>query len=442
MQNVGGPPECDRIPLAPAPRPTVARDGAHPPVHLRGATLLGMLSRTASAGFRQALVLSLLLVLAACQPMAPGAPDAAPAPKVDPVAEENGAVSVAPMTPAPPEPPPAAAAGNKKPPRKAPVDWSPVTLASGEAWLSCDLDYSLHGDGEPLLALDRESLDARLQACRDRGVLRLRYRGRIDTDFAALVERTTLVADALGIRKRVLDLDSAGGLVEDAIRAGDFIAASRWTIWVREESICHSACVFLLSAGDVRRIAGQVGIHRLIRMSSTATTRGELNAELRLVHGRVRDYLERNGSSVDVADLMMAVPNRSLRMLSDDELLRYGLDGVNPAQDDLDRLRLQRECGEDFVARRDAFARAFDRKCREHDSELDQLNACGLALRSTFGFPDAGCPAESPLSEFDLAQADPAPEVESTEVAETPQGAQFGEAQGAMLQLQSIPPSE
>jgi hypothetical protein len=105
---------------------------------------------------------------------------------------------------------------------------------------------------------------------------------------------------------------------------------------------------------------------------------------LHVVHQRVRDYLERNGSSVDVADLMMAVPNRSLRLLTDEELLRFGLDGVNPAQDDLDRLRLQRECGEDFVARRDAFARAFDRQCRARDDELAELNTCGLALRRQF----------------------------------------------------------
>ena len=400
-----------------------------------------MFSRTGLIGLRLPLALAATLLLAACQRAAPPAPAGAPPAKMEAVAEANGAVSLAPMTPAPPAAAPAPAA-EKKPAGPPPVDWRPVTLEPGEAWLSCQLDYSRHGDGEALLSLDRETLDAQLQGCTERGVLRLRYRGRVDADFAALVERITVVADALGIRKRVLDLDSAGGLVEDAIRAGDFIAASRWTVWVREESICHSACVFLLSAGDVRRIAGEVGIHRLIRMSSTATTRGELNAELRVVHGRVRDYLERNGSSVDVADLMMAVPNRSLRMLSGDELLRFGLDGVNPAQDDLDRLRLQRECGEDFVSRRDAFARAFNRKCREHDSELDQLNACGLALRGSFGFPDADCPAESPLSEFDLAQAEPDPAAAPAESPEAAPAAPYGEAQSAMMPLPAAPPSD
>jgi hypothetical protein len=396
-----------------------------------------MHSPTASTIFRLSLSLAVLLIAAACQRDAPQAPATVPVPNEEAAPVENGAISVAPVTPEPPR-----AGANTKDPRTAGIDWSPIPLESGEAWISCDLDYSRHGDGTLLPALDRESLTGVLELCSDRGVLRLRYRGRIAADFAALVERVTRVADALDIRKRVLDLDSAGGQVEDAMRAGDFIAESRWTIWVREDSICHSSCVFLLSAGDVRRIAGKVGIHRIIRMSSTVTTRAELNAELRLVHGRVRDYLERNGTSVAVADLMMAVPNRSLRRLTDDELLRFGLDGVNPAQDDLDRLRLQRECGDDFVARRDAFARAFDRQCREHVSELDQLNACGLTLRRNFGFPDAGCPAESPLSEFDLAQADPEAADDAAEAAAAQQGGQHADDSRGAQQAPSAPQSE
>ncbi|WP_309261886.1 hypothetical protein [Lysobacter arvi] len=278
---------------------------------------------------------------------------------------------------------------------------APLELSAGAASISCELDYVERGDGDVLTAFDRDALKAALAPCESGGVARLRYKGKVTAEFGTLVERVTDVADALDIRKRVLDIDSAGGQVEDAIQAGDFIAESRWTIWVREGAICHSACVFILTAGDTRMVAGQVGIHRIIRMSSTATTRAELNAELRVVYERVRDYLERNGAATAVADLMMAVPNRSLRLLTTEELELYGLDGVNPAQDDLDRLRLMRKCGEDFVSRRDSFVRAFDKRCKTPDTELDALNACGLKLRTDFGFPDQACPSESPLSEFD-----------------------------------------
>src|SRR5690606_41297795 len=79
------------------------------------------------------------------------------------------------------------------------------------------------------------------------------------------------------------------------------------------------------------------------------------------IDARVRDCLARNGAAVAVADLMMAVPNRNLRLLTQEELREYGLDGINPVQDDLDRLKLMRRCGEDFVARR---------RSEEHTSEL------------------------------------------------------------------------
>ncbi|WP_082672616.1 hypothetical protein [Luteimonas abyssi] len=316
--------------------------------------------------------------------------------------DDGGAFSVAPVEPEPDDAVPAVA---DAPAPEQDVDWSDLPLTAGDASISCDLDYVAQGDGEPLADLTRESLEAALMPCRERGVMRVRYNGRIAPDFTALVQRAATVADELGVDKRVLDITSVGGQVEEAIRAGDFIAESRWTIWVREGASCHSACVFVLGAGDTRLITGRVGIHRIIRMSSTATTRAELNAELRAVYDRVRSYLERNGAAVAVADLMMAVPNRSLRLLTADELRLYGLDGVNPAQDDLDRLRLMRKCGEDFVIRRDAFTRAFDARCKAPRTDLDALNACGLDLRTQFGFPDEICPAESPLSEFDTGTA-------------------------------------
>ncbi len=379
--------------------------------------------------------LMLCMALAACQPATP----ASHAMVIEEVAspQDGGAISSDPVKIAPtvidPVQPGKRPSTTVRKTEKATdkkgdgIDWSPLALTTGTASISCELDYAAQGDGDALADMDRDSIEAALKPCQERGVARLRYKGKITSEFGALVERVTRVADTLGIRKRVLDLDSAGGQVEDAIKAGDFIAESRWTIWVREGAICHSACVFILGAGDTRMIAGQVGIHRIIRMSSTATTRAQLNAELRVVYQRVSDYLERNGAATAVADLMMAVPNRSLRLLTAEELKLYGLDGANPAQDDLDRLRLMRKCGPDFVNRRDSFVRAFDKRCKAPDTDLEALNTCGLTLRKDYGFPDSACPAESPLSEFDTATADlvPGPAVPTSASAQ-PAGARAG----------------
>ena len=203
----------------------------------------------------------------------------------------------------------------------------------------------------------------------------------------------------MDIDTRILDIDSAGGHVEEAIKAGDSMAESHWSIWVREGSICHSACVLILAAGDTRSIVGKVGIHRLMRDRSRATSRAELSQELKDINAQVADYFERNGVAGALADQMMTVANRKLRLLTEDELKLYGLDGRNPAQDDLDRIRLARKCGEDFVRRKDAFAQAFDEQCMEPGEAFADKDDCGRSLLKQFGFPDSKCPAENPLAE-------------------------------------------
>lgn len=286
------------------------------------------------------------------------------------------------------------------------IDWSPTRLEAGDSWVSCGSDYR-KGDGVPLLSLAYIDLRQSMQDCRATGLIRLRYDGKITMSFAALAERVGRVAGDLGIGKRILDIRSAGGSVESAIRAGDAIGENDWTIWVRSDSICHSACVLLLAAGDMRVIAGPVGIHRMVRVGSSATSRKELGEELRRVSDELLNYLERNGASNQVYNLMTTVPNRTLHLLTDDELDRYGLSGPNAVEDDLNRIRLARRCGNDFVRRRDSFRRAYDAQCTQdepgEEQDVADINSCGLALRERFGFPDVRCPNDSPMAELDGA---------------------------------------
>lgn len=337
----------------------------------------------------------LCIGLLACNPGDKDKPLAAADPAVALAADGDHMVSIN-AADAPPPPAPVKPARDKA--------WPDVALENGRAWVSCDTDYTGEaGDGAELEALDRKTLDAALEPCRERGLVRVRYAGKINPSFAAMVSRLAVVADAMKIGKRVLDLDSSGGQVEAAIVAGDSIGEAGWTIWVREGSICHSACVFVLAAGDNRLISGKVGIHRMMRISSTATSRAELNKELHEVYDNVKDYLQRNGVAVGVADLMMTVPNRSLRLLTREELQQYGLDGTNAVQDDLERIKQMRKCGDDFVRRKDAFLIAFDRQCKVEGADLETVTTCGQALKEHFGFPDETCPDESPLSEIDTA---------------------------------------
>jgi hypothetical protein len=304
--------------------------------------------------------------------------------------------------------------------------WPPMRVTSGEATIRCDDDaddgaavaatavdatadaatvadadaasQDVPADARALADLDFASVRDVLAPCKASGLVQLRYHGKINSDFTALMQRVAAMSDRLDIHRRLLDIDSTGGRIEDAMPAGDAIAESHWTIRVRDISICHSACVLVLAAGDEREIAGRIGIHRMIRVDSRADTRAELNQELREVYGEMKDYLERNGASVAVADLMMTVPNRSLRLLTETELQEYGLSGTNAVQDDLDRIRLTRKCGADFVKRRDAYARAYDNECVLPGNARADAEACGLALRARFGFPDAQCPTEGPLA--------------------------------------------
>ncbi|EMT5435368.1 hypothetical protein N5J01_00950 [Stenotrophomonas sp. GD03701] len=305
------------------------------------------------------------------------------------------------------------------PPRsRADRPWPQAQLENGRAWVSCGTEYAGDaGDGVELEGLQREQIGQALAPCAERGLMRVRYAGKINPGFAEMMWRLAVVADEQKIHKRILDLDSSGGQVESAIVAGDSIGESGWTIWVREGSICHSACVFVLAAGDNRLLSGKVGIHRMMRISSKATSRAELNRELHEVYDNVKDYLQRNGVAVGVADLMMTVPNRSLRLLTPDELRQYGLDGTNAVQDDLERIKQMRACGDDFVQRKDAFLIAFDQQCKREGADMESINSCGQALKQRFGFPDAVCPEESPLSEIDVATLPPAPS-EPSPVAE------------------------
>lgn len=299
--------------------------------------------------------------------------------------------------------------------------WPPARVGSGHARISCERDDAAD-EPRRLDSLEFFSLVDAMTPCQATGLLRLQYSGRVDAGFTALIERVSAMAERMDLPQRILDMDSAGGHVEEAVKAGDALAAARWTLRVRGDAVCHSACVLVLAAADMRDVEGRVGVHRLMRDRSSATSRAELNDELRQVNALVREYFERHGVALAVADLMMTVPNRRLRMLTPEELDTYGLQGRNAAQDDLERIVARRECGEGFVRRRDEFQRRFEETCAADERRWEDVVRCGIDLRAAYGFPDAKCPGETPLADaervLDLAAARAERELAAASAAE------------------------
>jgi hypothetical protein len=278
------------------------------------------------------------------------------------------------------------------------TNWPDARVGGGLARVSCERDDA---DDPPrrLDSLGFYPLFDAMTACESTGLVRLSYSGRIDGGFTELVRRVSAMAQRMDLPEHLLDLDSAGGHVEEAIRAGDAMAGAGWTVRIRQDANCLSACVLVLAAADDRVVRGNVGVHRLMRDHSNATSRAELNDELRNVNAMVRDYFERHGVALAVADLMMTVPNRRLRLLTPDELDEYGLSGRNAAQDDLERIVIRRKCGEDFMRRRDAFQRQFEARCGIDERPWEDVTRCGLELREAYGFPDQKCGDETPLAD-------------------------------------------
>ena len=106
------------------------------------------------------------------------------------------------------------AADVEAPPPVRVKQWRDIELEDGKAFISCGTDYlDETGDGEQLPALDRESIERALQPCQERGLLRVRYTGKINPAFSEMMWRLATVADAQQIPRRILDLGTGSGIL-------------------------------------------------------------------------------------------------------------------------------------------------------------------------------------------------------------------------------------
>jgi len=141
---------------------------------------------------------------------------------------------------------------------------------------------------------------------------------------------------AKGSGSLLLMLDSEGGDIAAAIEIGRLIR--RWpgsSVLVSLNSKCFSACVFLLAGGLHRTVHGKVGIHRPFGAGPKTGSYESTQKEFRALEQSAKRFLQDVNIPVSLFDEMMSVPPQKLRLLTEDELARYGIGQNDPVYEEV-----------------------------------------------------------------------------------------------------------
>jgi ATP-dependent protease ClpP protease subunit len=129
-------------------------------------------------------------------------------------------------------------------------------------------------------------------------------------------------------------INSNGGDVAAAMAIGRLFRKER--AWIEVDGVCISACVLIL-AGAVERVvssSGKVGIHRpyLATTPQRPLTADQVNSAYSAMLGDIRAYLREMNVSERLADAMLATEPERVHMLTQAELVSYGLAGIDSAE--------------------------------------------------------------------------------------------------------------
>ncbi|MBD9414655.1 hypothetical protein IB234_08770 [Pseudomonas sp. PDM16] len=120
--------------------------------------------------------------------------------------------------------------------------------------------------------------------------------------------------------RKILLLDSIGGSSAEAMRMGRLLRETGFEALVPSTGVCQGSCVYLLAAGRKRTVRGHVGLHR------PHFPAGE-SAQSRLagMPANPAGYLRDMGVAPKLASDMQAIEPQRMKVLTADELKRYGL---------------------------------------------------------------------------------------------------------------------
>lgn len=182
-----------------------------------------------------------------------------------------------------------------------------------------------------LLSVSSAHADIRIRTI-GQGAYEVFLHGEITSpDYKYLMERLRALKPGPKGKKVVFYyLDSRGGDVQTAMRIGRFVRDSQASAEVSTGAVCASACVFVLAGAVVRNVQGRVTIHRPFDPDDTDTSPESQKKTYLKLQGEIRKYLRDMNVSAALYDDMLYISPDSAKVLSNDELQRYGLLGWDP----------------------------------------------------------------------------------------------------------------
>lgn len=130
-------------------------------------------------------------------------------------------------------------------------------------------------------------------------------------------------------------LNSKGGDIDAAIGIGRELRKISAVAAVTDNSVCLSACVFVLAGAVQRLVGGRVGIHRPYSSRTDLQDYSVVQKEHKRLANTARAFLEDMNLPSHLYDAMLRVPPEQIRVLSTKELSDYGLDQSDPVEQEL-----------------------------------------------------------------------------------------------------------
>lgn len=123
-------------------------------------------------------------------------------------------------------------------------------------------------------------------------------------------------------KRKIVLLDSIGGSAPEAIRMGRLLRETGFEALVPSGGMCQGSCIYLLAAGSKRTVNGHVALRRPPFSAGDSALAQAAHGSQPFSPAR---YFRDMGVDVSLAeDIYQVAPGR-LRLLSQDELVRYRL---------------------------------------------------------------------------------------------------------------------